>query len=181
MHVLVGIEVCRSGAHQSAKRFELIQDFRSDCVPVVGWHDRIEQDPLLITIRPLAKVDVQADAEVRIGAGVFRRRARIWPPDHEAGAGEDPSFVAADDALVDARGLAKIVCVDDQTPRVRVCCPLHVSARRRVNELRQYPTGVKVVFGNLSRLATMEFVSTVDFVDASDGFLGRAERHHTTA
>src|SRR5204862_2382209 len=76
----------------------------------------VQQPPLAVANLPLGEVEMESEAELavltRVGGGVTSR----LPADHDAGTGDDPSFVGLHDAAVDRLAAAEVVRVDDQQP-----------------------------------------------------------------
>src|SRR5439155_25523129 len=81
--------------------------------------------PPVVTVLPLAQVDVQTEAQVVARAGVVGRRSGIGIADHEGRAGDDAVLERFHDAGVDPGGAAEVVGVDDEAPR-------HAISPRRV-------------------------------------------------
>ena len=67
--------------------------------------------------RPLGQIQVQAQAERRLGRRQAQGRAGGRAIHEQGGARQQPLRVAPDDRLIDRIGVAEIVAVDDQIGR----------------------------------------------------------------
>ena len=119
MDVLVRVEVGRIAADELPEQLELAADLALDLLGVLERHALVVGGPLVPGVGPLAKVEVKADRERGVGAGVLSRLDRRGPADHHAGAGHNPPRVGLDHARIDALVLAEVVRVDDQDPLAR--------------------------------------------------------------
>src|SRR5262245_47931277 len=104
----------RIAAEQVAATFELRSNLALDGARVIEVDALVAASPRVAVVRPLAQIDVQANAQRGLRPGAGRGRLRGGPADHQARARHDPVLVRLDDAPVDAGTLTEVVGVDDQ-------------------------------------------------------------------
>ena len=119
MHVLVRVDVRRIAAHQPAKGLELAMKLRADGRHVVLLDDLVDARPVVVAPGPFAQVEMQADAEHRMGTRISGSLGGGGPAHHQARAGYDAALVRFDDAAIHALALTEIVGVDDDEPARR--------------------------------------------------------------
>src|SRR5262249_28810068 len=113
VNVLMRVEVSRIGSHKLAKKIKLAADVVANGGGI-GNIGCVELDPLAASYYPLAEIEVKANRERRVGAGVARCLRGRGPEYHQAGASHDAAFEGFDNATVHACGLAEVVGIDDQ-------------------------------------------------------------------
>src|ERR1043165_2264155 len=114
MNVLVRVEMRRVATEKAAELRDLMSNLSFNCGFVIGIHDLVEQFPFTIAEHPFAKVHVQADADPGASFSVSCGFRCAGPADHQAGAGENPVFGAFDNAAIDSRTKAEVICVYDE-------------------------------------------------------------------
>src|SRR6266545_6557493 len=116
---------------ETPERRKLAGHLGGDSLRVVRRDQLVKRLPSSAAVAPLAEIQMETHAERRPVLAVRCRRGRRRPPDHQAGAGEDPVLVGADDPAVDSRRAAEVVAVDDEGSLgpCRVTWVAHVTIR----------------------------------------------------
>src|ERR1700756_37736 len=108
MNVLMGVEVCRIATEERTEALDLAVDL------LVRRRVLVDEPPLAVPERPFGQVDVQADAERGMPQRVPGGRLGSRPPDHQAGARDDPMLVGVCNAVIRALAPPEVIGVDDQ-------------------------------------------------------------------
>src|SRR5881628_2052394 len=99
MDMLVRINMCRRLSDEAAKGGKLTRHFFRHRRGIVQIDNLIERNPGVLTVGPLAEVQVKTNTELAVLAPVRRSFTRRRPADHQAGACHDAMFVRLDDSL----------------------------------------------------------------------------------
>src|SRR6266542_3534931 len=125
--MLVGVEMGRIATEQLTERGDLTIHLLADGI-AVRWDNLIEWDPLAPSEGPLAKIEVQPDAEVWMLTRIGRRLPGRRPPDHGAGGSQDAVLERPDDAAIHPGTLPEVVRVNDQDAAVHQRIPSRSAA-----------------------------------------------------
>src|SRR5687768_7181796 len=92
---------------------------------IVHCDDIIQGYPIPVIIDPLAKVHMQAEAEVRVLASIVCGIESSWPAHHQTGTCHDPVLICLDNAVIDRVAVAEVISIDDQKALSLRCRALH--------------------------------------------------------
>src|SRR5262249_33694342 len=119
MHVLVGVEVGRIPTDKTAKHIELARRFVSEGGGIIQRNYVVQRYPVSGSERPLAEIQVKAEAEVRVLPAVSASFGARCPPHHKAGARQDAMLISLDYSPVHSEALAKVIAIDNQVLALR--------------------------------------------------------------
>src|SRR5215471_4475790 len=114
------IDMRRRAPNKVTESVHLPRDLSGYGVRVVFIDDLIETNPIAVSERPLAKIEVQAGAQACVRSRILRCCWRGGPSHHKACTGENALLMRLYDAIVHAGTLPEIVGVDDNESHRRL-------------------------------------------------------------
>ena len=118
MGVLVGVQVSGVTTEEPAENLQLGPALGLDRGLVLGRAALIGHHPFAFLVVPPTEVDVEADGQRGMIAGVAGGLGARALAHHQTGAGHDASLVGRGDAGVGGLGEAEVIGVDDQHPLI---------------------------------------------------------------
>src|SRR6266705_6444201 len=94
-------------------------NFCFDGAQVIGRDNMINLAPLAVVTKPLAKIDMQTEAESRISPTLLNGLHGGVASHHQAGAGHNSVLISVKNAAISRGAEPEVVGIDDQRS---ICC-----------------------------------------------------------